>query len=253
MRKMTKTEALIMVGQLQEELGRAYNQQEDDRRIIEELTCIVTELRSAYLDYALPELAALRSELAALKEDQLDASFWQRLAIEYASDIEAQEYRYSESIAAQAAEDERYEAALFAERQANNVLRSQIATMQAELSALQPAIDPDVDADVRAQFEALWESLGYNERPIAFGANRYRYDAPSSIYPARVGRRRVFRRTYTRLQKHRWMGGVAHCELMALAKYEGLYATHRKLAALRAYAADWNAMAEQMLNDSIPW
>ena len=80
----------------------------------------------------------------------------------------------------------------------------------------------------------------------------YRYVAPSAIYPARGGRRRTCQ-NYSRLQQYHWSGGVTQRELMALAVHESLYATPRELARLRAYAADWDAMAEQMLNDSIPW
>lgn len=104
------------------------------------------------------------------------------------------------------------------------------AMLQAELSALQPN----------------WDICSENER-------KYRYCAPSAIYQPRFGRSRLAKHWAGELYRHRWMGGIVYRELMALAKHEGLYATHRELARLRAYAADWDATAEQMLNDSIPW
>ena len=177
-----------------------------------------------------------------------DATFWRNLAIEYASDVEELEHRYDALLAAQAAEDELRDSAIFGEQQANRTLRAQIAVLQAEL-ALQDNIDPEIDAEVQRQFKALWDSC---EEPKYATPRMYKYFVPSCVYPPRRCRRRTFK-YYNRLHRHRWLGGIVNKELMALAVHESLYATPRELARLRAYADDWDAMAEQMLNDSIPW
>ena len=123
---------------------------------------------------------------------------------------------------------------------ANSALTDERDSLKAEKTAI-------------SELARLDDFIPLANTPLAYRAPRmYKYFIPSCVYPARVGRRRTFK-YYSRLQQHRWMGGIVNKELMALARYEGLYATASEAAALRAYTADWDAMAEQMLNDSIPW
>lgn len=81
---------------------------------------------------------------------------------------------------------------------------------------------------------------------------RYRYTNPSSSYRPRKGRNRAKYSPSNRLHRH-WLGGALHAELMALARYEGLYATPSELAKLHAYAADWDSMAACAADDAIPF
>lgn len=109
------------------------------------------------------------------------------------------------------------------------------AAMQAELSALRP--DVDSEAVVHSRWVEIWAETADVPR-------RCRY--PVAIWRPVVGRSRIGRESH-------WIGGLAQRELFALAHREGLILTHRELANLRAFAAEWDAMAEQAMNDSIPW